>query len=166
MEYTVDGIGLNLAEWGSSAKTLFFLHYFSGSSHTWRPVMERLAADYRCLALDLRGWGDSDAVPASACQTKDIAEDARQDAEDARQNIAALGLTRYTLIGHSMGSKAAQAPTADPPPGLEQVLLVAPSPLSPKPMTKDDRPAAGNAESRRGLDTRETHVGASPVPTI
>jgi len=132
MKYTVDGVGLNLLELGSGEKTLFFLHYFGGSSRTWRPVMERLAADCRCLALDLRGWGDSDAVPASACRVEDMAE-------DAQQIIAALGLTQYTLVGHSMGGKAAQALAADPPPGLEQLLLVAPSPLSPEPMTEDDR---------------------------
>jgi len=60
-------------------------------------------------------------------------------AEDGRQIIAALGLSRYTLVGHSMGGKAALALAADPPPGLEQLLLVAPSPLSPEPMTEDDR---------------------------
>lgn len=132
MKYTVDGVGLNLLELGSGERTLFFLHYFGGSSRTWQPVMERLAGGYRCLALDLRGWGDSDAVPEDACRTEDMAE-------DARQIIAALGLSRYTLVGHSMGGKAAQALASDPPPGLEQLLLVAPSPLSPEPMTEDDR---------------------------
>ncbi len=132
MKYTVDGVGLNLFELGNGEKTLFFLHYFGGSSRTWRPIIEQLAADYRCLALDLRGWGDSDAVPASACRVEDMAE-------DIRQIIAALGLSRYTLVGHSMGGKAAQALASDPPPGLEQLLLVAPSPLSPEPMTEDGR---------------------------
>ncbi len=132
MRYTIDGVGLNLSERGDGEQTLFFLHYFGGSSRTWQPVMERLADDCRCLALDLRGWGNSDAVPEAACRVEDMAE-------DARQIIAALGLTRYTLVGHSMGGKAALALAADPPPGLEQLLLVAPSPLSPEPMTDADR---------------------------
>lgn len=151
MKYTVGGVGLNLLELGSGEKTLFFLHYFGGSSRTWRPVMEMLAADYRCLALDLRGWGDSDTVPEAACRVEDMTE-------DTRQVIAALGLTRYTLVGHSMGGKAALALASDPPPGLEQLLLVAPSPLSPEPMTEDDRASmkaayGSEAASRKTLET-------------
>jgi len=125
---------LNLFEQGQGEQTLFFLHYFGGSSRTWQPVINLLAANYRCLALDLRGWGASDAVPESACRVENMAE-------DTKKIIAALGLTRYTLVGHSMGGKATQALAADPPPGLKQLLLVAPSPLSPEPMTEDDRAA-------------------------
>jgi len=148
MRYTIDGVGLNLFEIGSGEKTLFFLHYFGGSSRTWLPVIERLAADYRCLALDLRGWGDSDAVPEASCRVEDMAA-------DAGKIIAALGLTRYTLIGHSMGGKAAQALAADPPPGLEQLLLAAPSPLSPEPMSEDDRTSMKAAYGSKAA-SRET----------
>ncbi len=159
MRYTVDGVGLNLFEQGQGEQTLFFLHYFGGSSRTWQPVINLLAANYRCLALDLRGWGDSDAVPKSACRVEDMAE-------DARQIIAALGLTRYTLIGHSMSGKAAQALAADPPPGLEQMLLVAPSPLSPEPMTGDDRAsmqaAYGSEAASREILTKIACLPLSP----
>ena len=159
MKYTVDGVGLNLFETGSGEQTLFFLHYFGGSSRTWQPVLEQLAADYRCFALDLRGWGDSDAVPPGACRVEDMAE-------DARQIIAALGLTRYTLVGHSMGGKVAQVLAADPPPGLEQLLLVAPSPLSPEPMSEDDRAAMraayGSEAASRATLTKIACLPLSP----
>jgi pimeloyl-ACP methyl ester carboxylesterase len=149
MRYTIDGVGLNLFEQGEG-EALFFLHYFGGSSRTWKPVIDLLTADNRCLALDLRGWGDSDAVPEAACRVEDMAE-------DVRQIVAALGLTRYTLVGHSMGGKVALALAADPPPGLTQLLLVAPSPLSPEPMTEDDRAAmraayGSEAASRKTLE--------------
>ena len=156
MKYTVDGVGLNLLELGSGEKTLFFLHYFGGSSRTWGPVMEKLAAEYRCLALDLRGWGDSDAVTEAACRTEDMAE-------DARQIIAALGLTRYTLVGHSMGGKAALALASDPPPGLTELLLVAPSPLSPEPMAEDDR-ASMKAAYGSEAASRETLEKIARLP--
>ncbi len=158
MRYTVDGIGLNLFELGSGEQTLFFLHYFGGSSRTWQPVMERLAADFRCLALDLRGWGSSDAVPEPACRVQNMAE-------DARQIVAALGLTRYTLVGHSMGGKVAQALASDPPPGLEQLLLVAPSPLSPEPMTEDGRASMRSAYGDKAA-LRQTleKIACLPLP--
>ncbi len=61
--YTVNGFRLNLAETGAGETVLVFLYYFGGSARTWDPVMEGLADGFRCLAPDLRGWGDSDAPP-------------------------------------------------------------------------------------------------------
>ena len=129
--YTVNGFRLNLAETGAGETVLVFLHYFGGSARTWGPVMAGLAGQFRCLAPDARGWGDSDAPPTGYT--------VRDMADDVAALVAALGLTRYTLVGHSMGGKAAQALAARRPAGLERLLLVAPSPLSPEPMTEDAR---------------------------
>lgn len=131
MRYTINGLELNLVETGTGGRTLLFLHYFGGSSRTWNPVMDLLAGHSRCLALDGRGWGDSDAPP-TGYTVADMAD-------DVAGMVAALGLTRYTLVGHSMGGKTAQAFAARRPDGLEQLLLVAPSPLSPEPMTEEAR---------------------------
>ncbi len=129
--YTINGVGLNLAEAGEGGTALVFLHYFGGSSRTWGPVMGLLAGGSHCLAPDARGWGDSDAPPTGYT----LAE----MADDVAGLVAALGLTQYTLVGHSMGGKAAQVLAARCPPGLERLLLVAPSPLSPEPMTEEAR---------------------------
>ncbi|MGI4788720.1 MAG: alpha/beta fold hydrolase [Janthinobacterium lividum] len=132
MRYTNHGLSLNLFEAGQGEITLIFLHYFGGSSCTWQPVIRLLSAEYRCLALDLRGWGDSDAPSESECRVEDMAG-------DVGALVSALGLTSYTLVGHSMGGKVAQAFAASSPAGLEQLLLIAPSPLTPEPMSADDR---------------------------
>ena len=50
---------LHVVDRGRGDRALVFLHYFAGSSRAWAPVMDRLA-DYRCIALDLRGFGNSD----------------------------------------------------------------------------------------------------------
>ena len=156
MRYTIGGLGLNLFEAGQGEKTLLFLHYFGGSSRTWEPVIMALAADYRCLALDSRGWGDSDAVPEADCRVEDMAS-------DVAGIIAALGLTRYTLIGHSMGGKAAQLHAASRPQGLEQLLLVASSPLSPEPMTGDAR-AKMRAAYGSERESRQTLTQIARLP--
>jgi 3-oxoadipate enol-lactonase len=156
MRYTINGRGLNLAERGEGKQALLLLHYFGGSSRTWGPVMDLLAGDFRCLALDLTGWGDSDA--AGAYTVADMADDALGIA-------AALGLTRYTLVGHSMGGKAAQALAARQPPGLESLLLVAPSPLSPGPMTTEGRAdlrAAWGSEAAARATL--AHIARLPLP--
>ena len=66
MKVELNGITLNIAERGTAGPTKIFLHYYGGSSRTWEPVMERLTDTCRCFALDLRGWGDSEAPAGSA----------------------------------------------------------------------------------------------------
>lgn len=156
--YTINGVRLNLAETGAGGKAgdeaLVFLHYFGGSSWTWGLVMDALAPR-RCLAPDARGWGDSDAPPGGYT--------VRDMADDAAGLIAALGLTRYTLVGHSMGGKAAQVLAARRPAGLVRLLLVAPSPLSPEPITDGAR-ATMRAAWGDERAARETLAAIAKLP--
>ena len=56
--------------------SLVFLHYWGGSSRTWRHVIAALPKSYRTIAIDHRGWGGSDA-PATGYALSDLADDAR-----------------------------------------------------------------------------------------
>src|SRR5215210_602562 len=116
---------------GRGDRTLVFLHYFAGSSRAWGPVIDRLAADHRCIAPDLRGFGDSDG-PATGYAVNDYAD-------DVAALIGSLDLGRYGLVGHSMGGKIALALAARQPPGLEALVLIAPSPPTPEPIPDDVR---------------------------
>lgn len=49
----------------SSAPTLVFIHGWLLSRAYWRPIIERLASEYQCLAYDLRGFGSSQPLPKS-----------------------------------------------------------------------------------------------------
>ena len=146
MRYTNDNLSLSYSDIGDSEKTLVFLHYFGGSSRTWQPVIDLLSPDFRCIALDLRGWGDSEAPTEASCRVEDMAA-------DVQALFATIGPAPYTLIGHSMGGKVAQFLASSQPLGLERLLLVAPSPLSPEPMTENDRNAMraawGDADASR-----------------
>jgi hypothetical protein len=44
-------------EWGDGDQTVVSLHYFGGSALSWQWVVEELAADIRCIALNLPGFG-------------------------------------------------------------------------------------------------------------
>jgi pimeloyl-ACP methyl ester carboxylesterase len=123
MERTTNGIQLNVRDEGKGEPSLLFLHYWGGSSRTWDPVINSLKTDFRCVAYDHRGWGKSD-KPETGYSVHDLAE----DAEALTQT---LGLTRYVLIGHSMGGKVAQLLAAKRPVGLEALILVAPAPPTP-----------------------------------
>ena len=107
MKIASNGIQIHVEEQGSGDLALVFLHYWGGSSRTWGKVIAALPKSYRTIAIDHRGWGESDA-PASGYGLADLAD-------DARGVIEALEIKQYVLIGHSMGGKVAQF-TASPPP--------------------------------------------------
>jgi pimeloyl-ACP methyl ester carboxylesterase len=123
MKIATNGIHLDVVDEGTGKPALVFLHYWGGSSRTWRHVVAALGPDVRTIAIDQRGWGGSDA-PAGGYALADLAD-------DAAGVIAALGLDRCILVGHSMGGKVAQLLACRRPLGLQGLVLVAPSPPTP-----------------------------------
>ena len=120
MRIPVRGIHLNVLDQGSGSPSLVFLHYFGGSAHTWDEVASRLSRSARCIAIDHRGWGESDA-PAQGYGIADLAA-------DAQSVIETLQLDDFVLVGHSMGGKVAQWLASRRLRGLRGLVLVAPSP--------------------------------------
>lgn len=117
------GAVIHVEQAGAGNPALVFLHYWGGSTRTWRPVVERLRDRARCVAIDHRGWGQSGA-PSAGYAIGDLAA-------DALAVIGALALTDYILVGHSMGGKVAQLLAGERPEGLRGVVLVAPAPARP-----------------------------------
>jgi pimeloyl-ACP methyl ester carboxylesterase len=141
MKIISNGIGLHAEQQGAGDLSLVFLHYYGGSSRTWRHVTARLAPSFRTIAIDHRGWGQSDA-PAHGYGLADLAA-------DAEGVIAALNLDRYVLVGHSMGGKVAQLMGSRQPAGLAGLVLVAPSPPSPMVMPAQAREVMAGAYASR-----------------
>lgn len=131
MDLATNGIRIHVSEKGHGDQAIVFLHYWGGSSRTWRLVMEELSGAYRTIATDHRGWGHSDA-PADGYTIADLAD-------DAQGAIEALGLSRYVVVGHSMGGKVAQLLASRRLPGLEGLVLVAPSPPAPTLLSDEQR---------------------------
>ncbi len=114
--------------------TLVFAHSWGGSSGEWAGVLPFFGGRFGIVAPDLPGFGGLPARVA-APTVADLADDLARLAE---------GLESYVLVGHSMGGKGAMAFAARRPAGLLRLVLLAPSPLSPEPMSDADR-AAGLA---------------------
>jgi pimeloyl-ACP methyl ester carboxylesterase len=99
---TIEGYRLHWIEAGRGPAVLL-LHGFAGSAEDWRPTGAYLAAHgYRALAIDALGFGRS-AKPADAPYS--LALMARLYAG----LLDALGITRATVVGHSMGGKYGMA---------------------------------------------------------
>lgn len=128
-----NGAAIQVAESGAGEPALVFLHYWGGSSRTWRDVIHRLGGTPRSIAVDQRGWGGS------------VATDGRFDlvamADDAEAIARTAGLRRYVLVGHSMGGKVAQIVAARRPGALAGIVLVAPAPPTPMPVPEEQRAA-------------------------
>lgn len=158
MKVASNGIQLNVAQAGSGEHALVFLHFWGGSSKEWSSVMAGLSGKYRCVALDARGSGASDA-PASGYRITDLAD-------DVAGAIAALGLKKYILVGHSMGGKTAQVLAARRPEGLKGLALVASSPASPMQISDEQRAQMKGAyASRESINfVLDNVLTASPIP--
>lgn len=74
-----------------------FLHGLFGRGRNFGFLQRDLARTRRTLALDLRNHGTSPHGPATY----------QAMAEDVRETLMALGISRAVLIGHSMGGKTA-----------------------------------------------------------
>jgi pimeloyl-ACP methyl ester carboxylesterase/ketosteroid isomerase-like protein len=143
MDIRTRGTKIHVKEQGDGELALVFLHYYGGSSRTWDGVAAELSGQYRTVATDHRGWGDSEA-PEHGYSIADLAN-------DAQDVIEALDLRRYVLVGHSMGGKTAQLLASRRPAGLEGVVLVAPSPPSPMALAQEQR-----AQMAAAYETRES----------
>jgi 3-oxoadipate enol-lactonase len=131
MRIGVNGIQINVRDRGKGEPSLVFLHYWGGSSRTWTEVVDYLANQHRSIALDHRGWGESDA-PSAGYGIADLTS-------DALGVVRTLELQNFVVVGHSMGGKVAQLLASRRPAGLKGLILVAPSPPSPTILSDEQR---------------------------
>lgn len=141
MKIRSNGVDINVHDAGHGEPAIVFLHYWGGSSRTWRHVIELLAPRFRTIAMDQRGWGESG--PGNG--DYGIAT----LAADAVGVIEALGLERYVIVGHSMGGKVAQRVAASQPKGLAGAVLVAPASPSPSILSEEQRHMLSHAYDSR-----------------
>jgi len=152
-----NGAAIPVTECGTGEPALVFLHYWGGSSRTWRPVIERLRGKPHAIALNQRGWGGS------------VVTDGRYDlaamADDTQAVTSAIGLKRYVLVGHSMGGRVAQIVAARRPEGLAGMVLVAPAPPTPMPVPSEQRAAMlASYRTREGVLQALSVLAGGPLP--
>ena len=93
------GTILNVLETGRrDGPTVLFIHGFSQNALAWsKQLNSELANDFRLVAMDIRGHGNSDKPP------KDAYTDSKLWADDVRAVIESLELNRPVLSGWSYG---------------------------------------------------------------
>jgi pimeloyl-ACP methyl ester carboxylesterase len=117
------GVSLNVQVGGhGDSEPIVLLHGFP--HRTWRGVAPDLARDFRVIAPDQRGFGASDKPESvEAYRTDCIVEDLIALAD-------ALGVERFTLVGHDWGGAVAWLAALRHPDRLARLVIVnAPHPL-------------------------------------
>ena len=142
MNYQIEGLSIHAEVHGTAEPALVFLHYWGGTSRTWRKVTAELEEQFKTVAYDARGWGKSDKASAGY-KMADLAG-------EALSLVKALGIKHYVLVGHSMGGKVAQLAASRRPEGLLGLILVAPA--QPTPRRNPDEMREGQL---RAYDNRE-----------
>ena len=146
---------LPYTEHGSGPITLILMPFLGGSQREWTEVLEPLGKAARCLTLDLPGFGEAAHIPGYTIS---------EMADTLLETLTSLRLDRYLLVGHGMSGKLAAVVTRrilngdspmHPPIGL---VLVAPSPPSPEPMTDSKREEMLQAFPLAAANTSEDDV--------
>lgn len=95
--YTSVRLRLHYLDWGNEgAPPLILLHGGRDHAHNWDWVARALRDDYRIIAPDLRGHGDSDWSP-------DASYSLVAHAQDLAELIDQLGIAPLSIVAHSLG---------------------------------------------------------------
>ncbi|MGF1520167.1 MAG: alpha/beta fold hydrolase [Nodosilinea sp.] len=97
---------------------LLFLHGFPEFWYSWRHQLAYFADRYTCVALDLRGYNESDKPQGLEHYRLDML------VEDVRGAISALGYDQLTLVGHDWGGAIAWAFAYAHPDLLESLIVM------------------------------------------
>jgi len=141
MKYQIEGLSIHAEVQGTAEPALVFLHYWGGTSRTWRMVIAELEGQFKTVAYDARGWGKSDKASAGY-KMADLVD-------EALSLVKALGIKQYVLVGHSMGGKVAQLAASRRPEGLLGLILVAPAQPTPRRNPEDMREGQLHAYDNR-----------------
>lgn len=132
------------------------VHGFGTSRALWRRVLAGLPGG--ALTPELPGFGDNAAAGRPGQTTADMAA-------SLALTLRAAGEGPYRLAGHSMGGKVALLLAARHPDLVAELLLVAPSPPSPEPMSGEDRATLRAAHGdRAALERQYRSITRAPLP--
>jgi pimeloyl-ACP methyl ester carboxylesterase len=111
------GVRLWFTDTGGSGEPLILMHAITGTSESWEPQIVAFSkAGYRVIAFDRRGWGRSQADPATGPQPGHASDDLHALADF-------LSLGRFHLVGVAGGGFVALDYAASHPERLASLVV-------------------------------------------
>lgn len=121
-EFHLNGLRFHYRDWSGPsprAPGLVLLHGITSNARALDFLAQSLSESFRVISLDQRGHGESAWSPDGDYHQRTLAS-------DLESLVEALSLSRYSILGYSMGSLAAYTFASARPPGLERLVLVEP----------------------------------------
>jgi 3-oxoadipate enol-lactonase len=100
MKTKINGINIHYHDEGEGLPVIF-IHAFALHQRMWKEQVAALKNRYRCITLDLRGFGHSDVVDEPSLMP--------QMASDVNELMKALTIDKAVVVGLSMGGYIALA---------------------------------------------------------
>ncbi|MCP2043084.1 alpha/beta fold hydrolase [Pontibacter sp. HSC-36F09] len=104
---------------GKGSETLIFIHGLGSYLPAWDKNVAELSQHYRCIAIDLPGYGKSDKTGITAGMAT--------YADDVLALMDTLKIKQATLVGHSMGGQIAITAALKQPQRIKHLILAAPA---------------------------------------
>lgn len=139
----INGLLLHYLSWeGPRERPLVLIHGLTGFAHTWDEWAERWSKDFWVLAYDQRGHGESAHAQPGGFE----GYNSKLLAADLRAFAQALGLTRFDVLGHSLGGRTVMAYAGLYPETLNRAVVV------------DMGPELDRSGARKVRDSTKTQV--------
>jgi len=114
-----DGERMAFIDEGIGEEVLVFIHGEEGYLPVWMKNIEELREDYRCIAVDLIGYGKS----SKPRETNRLTAHSAYIAE----LMDSLGINQYSLVGHGMGGQIAIHHSLTYEDRVHRLVLIAPT---------------------------------------
>jgi pimeloyl-ACP methyl ester carboxylesterase len=138
-----DGLKLHHLDWGNEgAPPIVLVHGSRLHAHVWNDFSRRFRDRFHIIAVDQRGHGESGWGAEEGYRLEELYR-------DLRAHVEARGLSRYTLMGHSLGGRVSMLYASRHQAELERLILVDITPGRPQAAAvRDESRIAGNPPSR------------------
>ena len=108
-----------------SKPPLLLLHGFPQTHAMWHRVARALAADFRLVIPDLRGYGDSTKPTQAATPELDHAQHSKRAmAADLVALMRSLGHDRFAVVGHDRGGRVGHRMALDHPDKITKLAVL------------------------------------------
>ncbi|MEW2418663.1 alpha/beta hydrolase [Streptomyces sp. NPDC046866] len=125
-----DGVRISCRDWAGPGRPVVLLHGLAGHAGEWDALARRLRSRHRVVAVDQRGHGAGERLPADVSRAAYVA--------DVVAVLDRLGLQEPVLLGQSLGGHTAMLTAAAHPGLVHALVLVEAGPGGPNPRVQQE----------------------------